>query len=119
MSEVVRLTGLRAEGRHGASPGERDAAQPFVVDLEVEVEATGDELGRTADYREIAAVARRVIEVESHALLETVARRIVAQVAEVPGVVGARAVVHKPEAASRLGVADISAEAGAAAESPE
>ena len=32
------LTGITASGRHGANPGEKDQAQDFVVDLDVEVE---------------------------------------------------------------------------------
>ena len=41
MPQVIRVRGIRAEGRHGASAGERDDPQPFEVDLDVEVEAAG------------------------------------------------------------------------------
>ena len=35
------LTGIAASGRHGANPGEKDRAQDFVVDLDVEVAERG------------------------------------------------------------------------------
>jgi dihydroneopterin aldolase len=111
MSHVIRVRGVRAEGRHGASAGERDDPQQFEVDLEVEVEATGDDLDTTADYREIVAAARATIEGEPVTLIETLAERIVDAVAGISGVQSCRAVVHKPRAAERLSVDDVSAEA--------
>ncbi|HYH28439.1 MAG TPA: dihydroneopterin aldolase [Actinomycetota bacterium] len=111
MAEVLRLTGIETSGRHGASTGEQDSPQPFLVDLEVVVEPTEDELASTADYRELAAATREVVSGESHVLLETIARRVAEAVGSLPGVVGCRAVVHKPAAASRHGLEDVSAEA--------
>lgn len=110
MSHVIRVRGVQAEGRHGASAGERDDPQPFEVDLEVEVEAADDELDTTADYREVVAAVRATIEGEPVTLIETLAERIVAAVGAVHGVRSCRAVVHKPRAAGRLGVEDVSAE---------
>jgi 7,8-dihydroneopterin aldolase/epimerase/oxygenase len=110
MSHVIRVRGVRAEGRHGASAGERDDPQPFEVDLEVEVEAAGDDLDTTADYREVVAAVRATIEGEPVTLIETLAERIGAAVGAVSGVRACRAVVHKPRAAGRLGVEDVSAE---------
>jgi dihydroneopterin aldolase len=113
VSQTLRLEGIRAQGRHGASAGERDAPQPFTVDLEVDVETAGDELARTADYREIVAAVRAVIEEESHTLIETLARRVAHAVADLPRVRTCRAVVHKPAAAERLGIEDVTAEGAA------
>lgn len=111
MPQVIRVRGIRAEGRHGASAGERDDPQPFEVDLEVEVEAAGDDLDSTSDYREVVAAVRAVIEGEPVTLIETLAGRIADAVAGISGVRSCRAVVHKPLAAQRLGVDDVSAEA--------
>jgi dihydroneopterin aldolase len=111
MAQVVRLWGIRTEGRHGASSGETDAPQPFLIDLEIEVDAREDHIGGTGDYREAVAAARATVEGESVTLIETLARRVAAAVAAVPGVRSCRAVVHKPLAANRLGVSDVSAEA--------
>lgn len=111
VSEVIRITGIAAEGRHGATPGERDRPQRFVVDVTIEVEPTGDDLDTTADYRAVVDAVRRIIEVESYALIETMARRVASVVSELPGVHSCRAVVRKPAAADRLGAEDVSAEA--------
>ena len=113
MPQLIRVRGIEARGRHGASEGERDAPQVFRVDLDIVVQADADELSSTADYRELVAAARRVIEGGSHAIIETIAERIAEEAAGVPGVLTARVVVHKPAAATRLEVNDISAEATA------
>ncbi len=111
MAQRIRISGIRAEGRHGARPGERDASQPFVVDVEFDVRASRDDLASTADYREVVDAIRGVIEGESHAIIETIAERVVAVVARLPTVLGVRAIVHKPAAAERLGVGDVAADA--------
>lgn len=114
----LRLGGIRTKGRHGAREGERDAAQPFVVDLEVDVEARADDLATTADYRELVELVRRLVAEESFAVIETLAERIAESVAALDGVVACRAVVHKPLAAERLGAEDVAAEAVAQALEP-
>ena len=118
MAQVVRIRGIGAEGRHGARAGERDDSQPFVVDLEVEVDATDDDLATTADYRIIVEAVRELIGSESWALIETIAGQVASAVAGLPGVRRCRATVHKPHAADRLAVDDISAEAEATREGP-
>ncbi len=110
MPQVIRIRGIRGEGCHGASAGETDQPQPFEVDLEVEVDAVADDLEATADYREIVAVALAAIEGEPVTLLETLAERVAAAVTAISGVRSCGAVVHKPRAAERLGVDDVSAE---------
>jgi dihydroneopterin aldolase len=111
--QTLCLAGIRTEGRHGAREGEQDRTQPFLVDLELEVEARDDDLATTADYREVIELVRTLIAEESHAIIETLAERVADAVAALPGVVSCHAVVHKPRAAERLDAADISAEAAA------
>lgn len=113
MTHTLRIEGITGEGKHGASAGERDAPQPFAVDLELEVGVGGDEIDGTADYREVVAATRNVIENESHTLIETIAGRVADAVAALPNVRRCRVVVHKPAAAERLEIEDISAEAAA------
>lgn len=105
------LSGIRASGRHGASPGERDAPQPFVIDLEVEVEAGPDDIEDTADYRDLVRVVRETVERGSFALLETLADAVARAVAAAPRVRRVEAVVRKPAAAERLGIGDVAARA--------
>jgi dihydroneopterin aldolase len=110
-SSRLFLTGIDATGRHGANPGEKDEAQPFVVDLDVEVEVTDDSIGGTADYRTLIAAARGVVETGSFDLLESLARAVAAEVAGLSGVVSATAIVHKPSAASSNRVQGVAAAA--------
>jgi dihydroneopterin aldolase len=107
------LSGIRAEGRHGARPGEKDEPQPFVVDLDLEVEPRDDSIEATADYREITDVVRGIIEQESFDLIESMADAIARRIASVPQVATVTAVVHKPNAAGRLGIDGVAAAATA------
>jgi dihydroneopterin aldolase len=108
---TLRITGIEASGRHGASEGERDEAQPFTVDLVLGVEPPGDDLTTTADYREVARLVREAIVTTSYAIIESLASRVADEVAAIDGVVWSRAIVHKPRAAERHGMSDVSAEA--------
>lgn len=105
------LTGIRASGHHGANPGEKDAAQEFVVDLDVEVEVTGDRVGGTADYRALIRTARETVERESFDLLESIADAVAREIASRDGVVRATAIVHKPAAAGSNDVQGVAAAA--------
>ena len=107
------LSGIRAEGRHGARPGEKDEPQPFVVDLDLEVEPRDDSIEATADYREITDAVRGIIELESFDLIESMADAIARRIASISPVASATAVVHKPNAAGRLGIDGVAAAATA------
>lgn len=103
------LSGIRAEGHHGARPGEKDALQPFVVDLDLEVEVTGDDIDATADYRGVTERVRAVVEEGSFDLIEAMAAAIADVCIGVVPIVRATAVVHKPNAATRLGIDGVAA----------
>jgi len=107
----VLLTGIAAMGRHGANPGERDEPQDFVVDLDVTVEVSGDDLDRTIDYRALADLARDTVAETSFVLLESLAAAVASAVGNVPQVTSATARVHKPGAAEHMGLDDVAAEA--------
>ena len=113
MDARIVLQGIPARGRHGANPGETDAPQSFVIDLDVWVEVLGDDLEQTVDYRELKRTAVGVIEGSSVALLETLARQVADAVAAMDGVSTVTARVHKPGAAVSLAVDDVAAEASA------
>ena len=107
------LTGIRTSGHHGANPGEKDQAQDFVVDLDVEVDVTADRIGGTSDYRQLIRTARETVERERFDLLESIADAVAEAVAARPGVIRATAVVHKPAAARSNDIEGVAAAATA------
>ncbi|HVF14917.1 MAG TPA: dihydroneopterin aldolase [Acidimicrobiales bacterium] len=84
--DSIQLRGLRALGVHGALPEEQDRAQPFEIDLDVELDLSvagaSDHLPDTADYGALAAVVAAVVGGERVNLLERLAERVAARVAD-------------------------------------
>ena len=107
------LSGIRASGRHGARPGEKDEPQDFVVDLDIEVNVGDDDITGTADYRGITEAARAIVEQRSFDLIESMAAAIADHLLTLDRVARVTAVVHKPNAAGRLGVDGVAAAATA------
>ena len=103
------LTGIHAEGRHGARPGEQDEPQPFVVDLDLEVEVGEDAIAGTSDYRDVSERVRAVVQTRSFDLIESMAAEIAATCLTFDRVLRATVIVHKPNAASRLGIDGVAA----------
>lgn len=110
MPSVISIDGIRAQGRHGANPGEQLHPQDFLVDVEVWIEVEEDSLQGTLDYRTIVDAVRGTVATNSFHLLESLAEAVASELIELDPVLRATAVVHKPEAAGSLGVADVSAE---------
>ncbi len=98
------LSGIRADGRHGARSGEKDVPQPFVVDLDLEVNVGEDRIDGTADYREVTERVRAVVEDGSFDLIEAMAEAIARECLTFDQVLRASVIVHKPNAAERLGI---------------
>jgi dihydroneopterin aldolase len=77
-------------GRHGVNDFEQERAQPFEVDLDLEVDtrpaAVSDDLARTVSYSDVAKLVVRIIETEQHQLVERLASRIAEDVLALPGV---------------------------------
>ena len=107
------LSGIRASGRHGARPGEKDEPQDLVVDLDVEVNVGDDDIEGTADYRGITETVRSIVEERSFDLIESMAAAIADEILALDRVVRVTAVVHKPNAAGRLGIDGVAAAATA------
>ena len=78
--DQIQLRGLRVVGVHGVLPEERERAQPFQIDLDIEADlaraGASDRLDDTLDYGEITSVAAAVVATESYGLLERLATRI-------------------------------------------
>jgi 7,8-dihydroneopterin aldolase/epimerase/oxygenase len=107
------LSGIRASGHHGARPGEKDEPQDIVVDLDIEVNVGDDDIAGTADYRGITETVRSVIEERSFDLIESMAAAIADEILALERVARVTAVVHKPNAAGRLGIDGVAAAATA------
>ncbi|MBW3536146.1 MAG: dihydroneopterin aldolase [Actinobacteria bacterium] len=80
MSDLINLRGLRALGKHGLAPGEKDSAQPFEVDLDLYLDlsaaARSDDIEDTIDYGPLSVRIVDLIEGESFDLIEILAERI-------------------------------------------
>ncbi len=86
----IVLEGMSFSGRHGVRPAEREHAQEFKVDVELDADLSGagrtDRLVDTVDYTQVRAIAKETIEGESVKLLETLATRIADRVLLLPRV---------------------------------
>ena len=86
----IQLTGMSFQGRHGVRDAEREGAQEFKVDIEVEADlsepARTDRLVDTVDYTRVRAAAREVIEGPPMHLLESLASAIAERVLLLPRV---------------------------------
>ena len=98
--DVIRIDGIRAFGRHGADPGERDAAQPFDVAVVIEADlspaAGSDDLKDAIDYSVLREPIARIIESTSFRLIERLAAEIARAVLEDPRVAYAEITIAKP-----------------------
>lgn len=99
MPDQIKLDAIRAVGTIGVLAEEQQRAQPFEVDLvlDVDVRAAGatDELDASVDYGKPIAIANRIITTERHQLLERVATRIAEEVLQLPGVEAVEVTVRK------------------------
>ena len=87
--------------------------QDFVVDLDIEVNVGDDDIGGTADYRGITDDVRAIVEERSFDLIESMAAAIADEILRLERVARVTAVVHKPNAALRLGIDGVAAAATA------
>jgi dihydroneopterin aldolase len=73
-ADSISLTGIRAFGHHGADPGEKTVAQPFDIDVSLDIDLsaarTSDALGDTLDYSKLHAEIVRIVRERSYDLIE-------------------------------------------------
>lgn len=100
--DQIRLTGVRAVGKHGVLDFEHERAQTFVVDatlfLDLAPAGHSDDLRDTVDYGAIAKGIVAIIEGEHVDLIEKLADRIASMILEYPAVARTQVTVHKPSA---------------------
>lgn len=99
LSDLIEVRGIRALGRHGLLPEEKDRPQPFEIDLRLDIDlaAAGksDRLDDTVDYGILTLAVARVVELEEHHLLERLAIRVAETCKVDPRVLGAEVTVRK------------------------
>jgi dihydroneopterin aldolase len=80
----IVLHDMRFRGRHGVRERERDADQPFAVDVELGLDlgpaGRSDDLAASIDYGAVFETCRGVVEGRSFLLIEALAEAIAAAV---------------------------------------
>ena len=80
---MIFVENLVLQGIHGATQKEMGARQPFRIDIEAECDdlcAETDSIKKTADYRLMKRAAEKIVQEETHVLLETIAFRIASSI---------------------------------------
>ncbi|HWL01558.1 MAG TPA: 2-amino-4-hydroxy-6-hydroxymethyldihydropteridine diphosphokinase [Microbacteriaceae bacterium] len=107
----LTLTGLRAFAHHGVYAHEREAGQPFIVDVTVHLDlstaGSSDRLGETIHYGVLAEEIVGAIERDPVDLIETLAERIALVVLSHRAARIVDVTVHKPEAPIPVEFADV------------
>lgn len=107
----ITLTGVRVRAHHGVYDFEREQGQEFVIDVSVAVDlsaaASGDDLGATVHYGELAEAVVAAVERDPVDLIETVAERVAAVALGYPAVDEVEVTVHKPEAPISVPFTDV------------
>jgi dihydroneopterin aldolase len=98
---TIAIRDIRASGRHGALPGERDREQPFDIDLELDVDIsrarTSDDLADTVDYGLVHARIIRLVAERSYVLLERLGDEILADLMRDGRIRHASVTIAKPK----------------------
>jgi 7,8-dihydroneopterin aldolase/epimerase/oxygenase len=98
---TIELVGLELHGFHGVNEDERRDGQMFVFDVRLEVpDGTGasDRIEDTIDYREVAALVRKISDGRAYRLLEALAAALAdATLDRFPPAHAVRVRVSKPQ----------------------
>jgi 7,8-dihydroneopterin aldolase/epimerase/oxygenase len=98
--DEIAIAGIRAYGRHGAYPGERDDPQAFDVALKLDVDlavaSRSDSLADTIDYADVHRRVIEIVEQRSFALLERLGAEVLDAVFADQRVRGAEVTIGKP-----------------------
>jgi len=80
VTDRIEIRALRVLGTHGVLPEEQARPQPFELDIDIETDlapaAASDAVVDTVDYGAAVELARRVVETQRFALMETMAARV-------------------------------------------
>ncbi|MDD5748219.1 MAG: dihydroneopterin aldolase, partial [Actinomycetota bacterium] len=82
----ISIRDIKTSGRHGVSDEERREYQEFLVDIDIDTDATAaiesDDVSKTVDYSEVVEEASRMVAEESFNLIETLASGIANRILE-------------------------------------
>lgn len=99
--DVISIRDIRAYGRHGANPGERDSEQPFDIDVHLELDlcaaSQSDDLAATVNYAVLHERIVRIVRQHSFALLERLAAELLLDVFRDPRIARASVQICKPK----------------------
>lgn len=111
MPDRLVISGLTLHGYHGVYPEERREGQTFVVDLELEWDATSasstDDVTHTVDYSQVVPAVAEIVTGEPVDLIETLAHRVAERVLEFRLVEVVTVTIHKPQAPLPHPVGDV------------
>lgn len=89
MGDRIELRGLRFAAVHGVLPEEREEAQPFEVDVDLDADlgpaGRSDDLADTVDYAAVATAVATVMNGPPAALLEHLAELVAAAALDAAG----------------------------------
>jgi dihydroneopterin aldolase len=98
--DTIELRGIRAFGHHGADPGEKRVAQPFDIDVSLEMDLTAartsDALADTLDYSTLHATIVGLVRERSYDLIERLGADLLVAILADPRVHSARVRIAKP-----------------------
>ncbi len=112
-SDKIVIKNIRALGFHGVLPQENTSGQFFFVSLEATIDLTlagkTDDLANTADYAEIIASVKKIVESKPpFKLIEALAEKIAGEILSAfPLIEKIRVEVHKPAAPVEAEVEDL------------
>jgi dihydroneopterin aldolase len=113
MSDTMRIAGIEGLGYHGLFEVERQNGQPFIVDVELnlDLEKAGksDDLNDSIDYNDVAVLIHNEIVGPPVTLIEALAENISRKIlAAYPSVDKIKTTVHKPRAPISVAFGDVS-----------
>jgi 7,8-dihydroneopterin aldolase/epimerase/oxygenase len=98
--DAIKLRSVRAYGRHGAGPGERERRRPIEIDVTVELDlhgaAASDDLVDTLDYAALRDRLVRIVSTTSYTLLERLGADLVEAIFVDRRVASAKLTLSKP-----------------------
>lgn len=113
MADIIKITGIRSWGHHGALPEETRLGQRFRVNLALELDtrpaAIADDLTKTVNYAEVARLVEIELKGKPVYLIETLAENIARRILNTfPVLTGITLEIEKPSAPVGMDVDGVS-----------